>query len=48
MLYYYELNYISLPNLGQGAIALQVKLSQPTFYLFIIRQSIVIILHLYL
>jgi hypothetical protein len=46
MLYHRELNYISLPNLGRGAIALRVKLSRPTFYPFITRQSIVIILHL--
>jgi hypothetical protein len=46
ILYYYELNYISLSNLGQGTIALRVKLSRPIFYSFITRQSIIIILYL--
>jgi hypothetical protein len=46
ILYYHELNYIGLPNLGQGAIAPRVKLSQSIFYPFITRQSIAIILHL--
>jgi hypothetical protein len=46
MLYHRELNYIGLPDLGRGAIALRVKLSRPTFYPFITRQSIVIILYL--
>jgi hypothetical protein len=34
-LYHREMNYISLPNLGRGAIAPRVKLSRPTFYPFI-------------
>jgi hypothetical protein len=46
ILYYYELNYISLFNLGQGTIAPRVKLSRPIFYSFITRQSIIIILYL--
>jgi hypothetical protein len=46
ILYYCKLNHIGLPNLGQGIIALWVKLSRPIFYPFITRQSIVIILHL--
>jgi hypothetical protein len=46
MLYYRELNYIGLPNLGQGTIAPRVKPSRSTFYPFITRQSIAIILHL--
>jgi hypothetical protein len=48
MLYYRELNYIGLPNLGRGAVALRVELSRLTFYSFVTRQIIVIILHLYL
>jgi hypothetical protein len=46
ILYHCELNHIGLPNLGRGVIALRVEPSQPTFYSFITRQSIVIILHL--
>jgi hypothetical protein len=46
MLYHRELNHISLPNLGRGAIAPRVKLSRPTFYPFVTKQSIAMILHL--
>jgi hypothetical protein len=46
MLYYRELNHIGLLNLGQSIIALRVKPSRPTFYPFVTKQSIVIILHL--
>jgi hypothetical protein len=46
ILYYRELNYIGLSNLGRGAIAPRVKPSRPTFYPFITRQSIAIILYL--
>jgi hypothetical protein len=46
ILYHCELNYIGLPDLGRGAIVLRVEPSRPTFYSFVTRQSIVIILHL--
>jgi hypothetical protein len=46
MLYHRELNHIGLPNLGRGAIAPRVEPSRPTFYSFITRQSIAMILYL--